>query len=106
MNWWRRPNKLSIWSSRMAQVLIVNWLGKGHHPLSGDEAVEGFVSVLDTALQADRPKAQTALPHGSSATGIDARVYCRRLASCPTAWSISGSDLALAMRSASTPSAS
>lgn len=28
------------------EVVLVNWLGKGHHPLSGDQAADGFRKAL------------------------------------------------------------
>jgi SAM-dependent methyltransferase len=36
------------------EVLLVNWLGKGHHPLSGDEAANGFVKALGSDLTRTR----------------------------------------------------
>ena len=47
------PDELALASMRAlellapgGEVLIVSWLGKGHHPMSGDEATDGFVSGL------------------------------------------------------------
>jgi len=52
------PDELAAASARTlellesgGEVLIVSWLGKGHHPLSGDEATDGFIEGLGPAFR-------------------------------------------------------